>query len=387
MGPTAKFFLFIGKAIVAGLAMAAVAMIVRQQWSDPPPAEPVEVPPTAIEQRSFATAVATAAPAVVNIYVDRLTVQQQAIIPTDPQFRRFAGGALLTQPRLINRQVLGSGVILRQDGIIVTNFHVIYEADNINVALWDGRVTQARVIGADEESDLAVLKIDYSGLPTLPSPPTPLLVGDVVLAIGNPLGLGKTVTMGIVSATGRSDVNVSVYETLIQTDAAINQGNSGGALVNIDGHIVGLNAAVATSNGGNGNASQKAEGISFAIPIDTVRAVVNTLIEEGSVTRGWIGTVLADGGGNLARRAGGERGVVVAAIYNDQPAPAAGLLAGDYITKMGGVQVSDRVSAYRLIADTEPGGKMSVEFWRGGEKFVTDVDVVLRQPVANQWEF
>ena len=276
MGPTAKFFLFIGKAIVAGLAMAAVAMIVRQQWSDPPPAEPVEVPPTAIEQRSFATAVATAAPAVVNIYVDRLTVQQQAIIPTDPQFRRFAGGALLTQPRLINRQVLGSGVILRQDGIIVTNFHVIYEADNINVALWDGRVTQARVIGADEESDLAVLKIDYSGLPTLPSPPTPLLVGDVVLAIGNPLGLGKTVTMGIVSATGRSDVNVSVYETLIQTDAAINQGNSGGALVNIDGHIVGLNAAVATSNGGNGNASQKAVGISFSIPIDTFRAVVNT---------------------------------------------------------------------------------------------------------------
>ncbi|MFK7956094.1 MAG: S1C family serine protease [Lysobacterales bacterium] len=386
MGPTGKFFLFIGKAIVAGLAMAAVAMIVHQQWSDRPTVTSPEVLPTAIEQRSFAAAVATAAPAVVNIYVDRLTVRQQAIIPTDPQFRRFAGRTLLSPPRLINRRVLGSGVILRQDGIIVTNFHVIYEADNINVALWDGRIIQARVIGVDEESDLAVLKVDYTDLPTLPSPLTPLRVGDVVLAIGNPLGLGKTVTMGIVSATGRSDVKVSLYETLIQTDAAINQGNSGGALVNADGHIVGLNAAVATSNTGNGNKGQKAEGISFAIPIDTVRAVANTLIEEGSVTRGWIGTVLADADITLARRAGGERGVVVAGLHPNQPAQVAGLQVGDYITRLGNVKINDRVGAYRLIADTAPGGQMAVEYWRGGEKFVANVAVVLRQRVANQFE-
>ncbi len=372
MGPTGKLFLFIGKAIVAGLALAAVAILARQQWSDRPAAATSEGPSTHIEPHSFASAVAIAAPAVVNIYVDRLQLTGKTIIPKDPQFQRFAGRALVSPPRLVNRQVLGSGVILRENGIIVTNFHVIYEADNINVALWDGRVTQARVIGVDEDTDLAVLKVDYDDLPTLKSPSSSLLVGDVVLAIGNPLGLGKTVTMGIVSATGRSDLKVSVYETLIQTDAAINQGNSGGALINPEGEIVGLNTATAS----NGN--QKVEGISFAIPIDTVQTVADALIEDGVVVRGWIGTVLINGDRNLSRFAGGQPGVLVAGLYNNDPAQMAGLQPGDYLTKMGDTPLTDRISTYRLIADTPPGSQLTVEYLRDGEKKVTQVEVVMR---------
>ncbi|MEM7707693.1 MAG: trypsin-like peptidase domain-containing protein [Pseudomonadota bacterium] len=385
MGTAAKLSLFFGKAVIVGLAFAAVAILTRQYVLEPPlddSSTAAANPPTI---RSFSEAVTIAAPAVVNVYVDRIQLRaRQSLVPRDPQFRRFAGGTLLST-QLINRQVLGSGVILREDGIIVTNFHVVFEADNINVALWDGRVTQARVIGVDEETDLALLKVDYDNLPTLQAPDQPLLVGDVVLAIGNPLGLGKTVTMGIVSATGRSDLKVSLYETLIQTDAAINEGNSGGALINPDGDIVGINTAVGTLRNSNPNEEpQNAEGISFAIPIETVMSVANTLIEDGVIVRGWLGTVLSDSGNRAARRAAGQPGVTVVGVYQGEPAEAAGLQAGDYITRMDGQPVSDRVTAYRLIANTLPGTRMSIEYWRDGQQIVSEADIVLRTPATNQ---
>ncbi len=385
MGATAKLTLFFGKAVTVGLALAAVAILSRQYLLGPSAEANVASTASPPTIRSFSEAVAIAAPAVVNVYVDRIQLRQrQSLVPRDPQFQRFAGGTLLST-QLINRQVLGSGVILREDGIIVTNFHVVFEADNINVALWDGRVTQARVIGVDEETDLALLKVDYDNLPTLETPDQPLLVGDVVLAIGNPLGLGKTVTMGIVSATGRSDLKVSLYETLIQTDAAINEGNSGGALINPDGRIVGINTAVGTLRNRNPNeAPQNAEGISFAIPIETVLSVANTLIEDGVIVRGWLGTVLSDSANRATRRAAGVPGVTVVGVYQGEPAEAAGLQAGDYITRMDGQSVSDRVTAYRLIANTLPGTRMSIEYWRDGQQFVTEADIVLRTPATNK---
>ncbi|MEM1092271.1 MAG: trypsin-like peptidase domain-containing protein [Pseudomonadota bacterium] len=383
MGTAAKLSLFFGKAVIVGLALAAVAILTRQYLLEPPLDASVTAaanPPTI---RSFSEAVTIASPAVVNVYVDRIQLRRQSLVPRDSQFRRFAGRTLLST-QLINRQVLGSGVILRKDGVIVTNFHVVFEADNINVALWDGRVTQARVIGVDQETDLALLKVDYDNLPTLQTPDQPLLVGDVVLAIGNPLGLGKTVTMGIVSATGRSDLKVSLFETLIQTDAAINEGNSGGALINPNGHIVGINTAVGTRPGQNNEPAQNAEGISFAIPIETVMSVANTLIEDGVIVRGWLGTVLSDSGNRAARRAAGQPGVTVVGVYQGEPAEAAGLQAGDYITRMDGQPVSDRVTAYRLIANTLPGTRMSIEYWRDGQQIVSEADIVLRTPATNQ---
>lgn len=362
-------------ATVVGLALAAVAMLATQRLTAQPTPDPVVTGVAALAQTSFADGVALAAPAVVNIYADRLMLQPSAIVPRDPAFQRFAGGALVPA-RLIHRQVLGSGVILGPDGLIVTNFHVIRNADKVNVALWDGRVTAAELIGFDEETDLAVLKIPYEALPTLDTPATPLRVGDVVLAIGNPLGLGKTVTMGIVSATGRSDLNVSFYETLIQTDAAINQGNSGGALINPDGEIVGINTA---STG-----AANVEGIGFAIPIETVREVANALINDGVVVRGWLGTILSDGVIQSRRQAGGQPGVTVLGVYEGAPAQSAGIRAGDYITRIGGQTLGDLVSTYRLIADTTPGTEVAVEYWRGGERLETTVTLIQRPQLAQQ---
>ena len=296
-------FLFVLQFALAGLAAAFLISLVwpglgmhlrdglRGRSSaiatQPVPVEPPAAP--ANGPASYADAVAHAAPAVVNIYADKTVTERQIQIFPDPLLGGVAGPALKRR-----EQSLGSGVIFTPDGYVLTNNHVISGADDIQVMLHDGRVAHAKVIGTDPDTDLAVLKIDAGTLPTIQVDPEAPRVGDVVLAIGNPFGIGQTVTMGIVSALQRQ-LSLSPYEDFIQTDAAINSGNSGGALVNAEGQLVGINTAMLDRDVG-------AQGIGFAIPVHTAKRVLDQIVEHGHVVRGWLGvevgnvTVSADSG-------------------------------------------------------------------------------------------
>jgi serine peptidase DegS len=364
---TVRFFL---RYVLLGLAVAVVALLIsNSRWYDKQPA----VAPATIEtlRASFADGVESAAPAVVNIYVDKIIQQRQVF--RDPQLQRFAGRVVLGPPRLLARSELGSGVIINAEGYILTNFHVIRDANDIQVALWDGRITDAQVIGFDQETDLAVLKTGLDNLPTLPHADVDALrIGDVVLAIGNPFGLGKTVTMGIVSATGRKDLHISTYENFIQTDAAINRGNSGGALIDAAGQLVGINTAML--------GRQDAEGIGFAIPIDMATDVFEQIIDNGRVIRGWLGIEAEDGRRFPRHRAlaQGERGVVVSRVYRGGPGERAGLQPNDYLTDFNDQPITNLRDLLENIAKTDPGTQVPISFWRGGQKFTTQTTLIQR---------
>jgi serine protease DegS len=321
---------------------------------------------------SYADAVALAAPAVVNVYTTKVIQQRENPLFDDPLFRRFFGD--INQPRRRLQNSLGSGVIISDQGYVLTNNHVIAEADEILVALNDGRTVQAQLVGADPESDIAVLKIDLTPLPSVTlASGGPLRVGDVVLAIGNPFGVGQTVTQGIISATGRSQLGISIFEDFIQTDAAINPGNSGGALINAHGHLVGINTAIYSRSGGS-------QGIGFAIPLSIAKKVMEEIIQYGHAVRGWLGIEPQDLTPRLAESFGlrDVTGVIVAGVLAGGPADNAGLRRGDIITHINDQPVEDGQAALNVISRTTPGTKVEIRLIRAGKPTTTTATVIQR---------
>jgi serine protease DegS len=322
---------------------------------DHTPATPVAGPV------SYADAVTAARPAVVNISTARVVTQRRNPLLDDPIFRHFFRNSPET-PRQRLESSLGSGVIVSPQGYVVTNHHVVAGAEEIRVMLLDGRAAPASVVGVDPETDLAVLKVDLEGLPAVTLGDSEALhVGDVVLAIGNPVGLGHTVTMGIVSATGRSELGLSTFENFIQTDAAINPGNSGGALVDARGRLIGINTAIFSDSGGS-------QGIGFAIPVGIARDVVTAILERGHVSRGWLGVEVHDLTPELAESFGlGEpAGVVVAGIMRDGPAQRAGVEPGDVITFAGGQRMESQRQLLDTVSRILPGTTLELEVVRRG---------------------
>ncbi|HAY15534.1 MAG TPA: transcriptional regulator, partial [Halomonas sp.] len=274
---------------------------------------------------------------------------------------------------------LGSGVIVSKDGYVLTNHHVINGADQIQVALRDGRETLAEVIGTDPESDLAVLRIDLESLPVIElADSEQVAVGDVALAIGNPFGVGQTVTMGIISATGRSHLGLNAYEDFIQTDAAINPGNSGGALVNPDGALVGINTAIFSRSGGS-------QGIGFAIPANLAHSILNELVTRGRVIRGWLGIEAQALSRELAASFGlrTPQGVIVAGVVSGGPAAQAGLQPGDVLLSIDGQVILDARATMSDIASIPPGTSLPLTIVRGGERMEMTLEVGERPVPTN----
>jgi serine protease Do len=319
-------------------------------------------------QLSFAPLVKQAGPAVVNIYT-RKVVQTVSPLFNDPFFRQFFGGQLGVPKERVERS-LGSGVIVRPDGVVVTNNHVIRDSSEITVVLADRREFEATVIGSDERTDLAVLRIDAGNhpLPVLPlGDSDEVEVGDVVLAIGNPFGVGQTVTMGIVSALARTAVGHSDYRSFIQTDAAINPGNSGGALIDLQGRVIGINTAIFSPGQGGGSI-----GIGFAIPSAMVKTVLAGITSGGKARRPWLGAggqaVTADM--FQALRLSRPVGVVVNAVKRDSPAEAAGVKVGDVIVAVNGHEVDDPEGLRFRIATLTVGDPVRLTVMRGGQELV-----------------
>jgi len=321
---------------------------------------------------SYAEVVKKVIPSVVKIEVTtaaKETQMQMPGMPMDPFFRQFFGGGggnqrIITPPQ----HGLGSGVIVTKDGYILTNNHVVDDADKVKVTLQDGREFTAKVIGKDKESDVAVVKIDAHDLPAITlADSSGIEVGDVVLAVGNPFGLGQTVTMGIVSATGRAAMDLK-YQDFIQTDAAINPGNSGGALVDTDGRLIGINTAIYSRSGGN-------EGIGLAIPTDLAREVMVGLVTNGKVTRGYLGVRIEPLTPELAKQFSmkSDSGALVDDVSPNSPAAKAGLESGDVITQFNGKPVTDARRLSLAVAETAPGEKVPVRIWRNGSAKTVDV--------------
>ena len=310
---------------------------------------------------SYASAVERAAPAVVNIYTTTIVETRAHPLARDPLFRNFFN--LPSEPRRKRMESsLGSGVVVSGNGYILTNHHVIAGADDIVVELKDGRVSKASVVGTDPDTDIAVLKIELNNLPKLILTTSPGRVGDLVFAIGNPFGVGQTVTMGILSATGRNQVGVANYENFIQTDAAINPGNSGGALINVRGELIGINTAIFTRSGGS-------NGIGFAIPASIATDIMQELIDHGQVIRGWIGVETQPLTADLARSFGvvKDAGVLISGVYRRGPAATANILPGDILTHMNGQKITDGRIAMNQVANFEPGTQIPIKLLREGQ--------------------
>ena len=325
---------------------------------------------------SYADAVSAAAPAVANLYTTKYVSKPSHPLAADPQFRKFFDNNLPKQRRL--ESSLGSAVIMSNDGYLLTNNHVTANASQIVVALKDGRETLARVIGSDPETDLAVLKIDLKELPAINLGRSEnIKIGDVTLAIGNPFGVGQTVTMGIISATGRNQLGLNTYEDFIQTDAAINPGNSGGALVDAYGNLVGINTAIFSKSGGS-------QGIGFAIPVNLALEVMRAIIEHGKVIRGWLGLEVQALTPELAESFGLEdrHGIIVAGVYSNGPARRAGLQPNDLILKIDGEPAGDARHSMNQVARAKPGQIVQIEIMRNGKPMNLNAQVGMRPSVA-----
>lgn len=304
---------------------------------------------------SYAPAVSRASPAVVNIYTTQ-TVHDQ-VNPLIEHWFRFQGRQL---PRERKTNSLGSGVIVSSDGYVLTNDHVIAGADSIVVALNDGREVPGKLIGSDPDTDLAVLRIQLDKLPVLPFKTSPAAVGDVVLAIGNPFGVGQTVTQGIVSALGRSGLGINTYEDFIQTDAAINPGNSGGALIDVGGNLLGINTAIYSRSGGS-------LGIGFAISAPVAKQVMSEIIATGHVIRGWLGVEVGGQAGDPVMSARGTRAVVIASVMPGGPGAKAGIKPGDQIVGVANTPVISPDQVVRQIGSFKPGTAVEISVRRGGK--------------------
>ncbi|MDG9923781.1 MULTISPECIES: Do family serine endopeptidase AlgW [unclassified Pseudomonas] len=379
-----KALRFLGWPLLVGLLLALLLIQRYPQWVGLPGNEVhlQQAPRYGIAQEgpvSYADAVSRAAPAVANLYTTKM-VNKASSHPLleDPVFRRFFGDNLPKQRRM--ESSLGSAVIMSAEGYLLTNNHVVADADQIVVALKDGRETLARLIGSDPETDLAVLKIDLKNLPAMTlGRSDQIQIGDVTLAIGNPFGVGQTVTMGIISATGRNQLGLNTYEDFIQTDAAINPGNSGGALVDAHGNLIGINTAIFSKSGGS-------QGIGFAIPVKLARDVMKAIIERGQVIRGWLGIEVQPLTPELAESFGlqGRAGILVAGIYRDGPAQKAGLQPGDLILKIADEAAVDGRRSMNQVARTQPGEKVVIEVLRGGETLELTAEIGVRPPAEVQ---
>ncbi|MBE0587137.1 MAG: trypsin-like peptidase domain-containing protein [Hydrogenophaga sp.] len=325
---------------------------------------------------SFSAAARAASPAVVSINTSKAA--EVGSQNADPWFRFFFGEQGNTQPQA----GLGSGVIVSPAGYILTNNHVIEEADQIEVILNDGRKSAAQVIGTDPETDLAILKVDLKDLPVITlGDSDALAIGDQVLAIGNPFGVGQTVTSGIVSALGRTQLGINTFENVIQTDAAINPGNSGGALVDTNGHLMGINTAIYSRSGGS-------MGIGFAIPTSTARSVLDAIVRDGQVTRGWIGVEPQDLTPELAESFGlaSGTGVIITGVLQNGPAAQAGIRPGDVIVGVAGRNVTNVAQLLSAVASLQPGTPAKLDVVRKDGKSSVDITPGKRTPPSRQVE-
>jgi serine protease DegS len=328
--------------------------------------------------QSFADAVARAAPAVVNIYTARVVTERTQTTPLNQLF-----GDFWPSYRQRVERSLGSGVIVNAAGTIVTNQHVIAGADSIRVQLSDGRIADATIVGQDPDTDIAILHLDIDKLPIMPVGRSDTLrVGDIVLAIGNPYGLSQTVTQGIVSATGRGQLGLATFENFIQTDAAINLGNSGGALIDAYGDLVGINTAVLNRTYGG------PEGIGFAIPVNLVRGVMEQILAHGHVVRGWLGFVPQDLSDEQATQLGiaAGGGVTVVNILVKSPAYEAGVRPGDLVTALGHEPVRSAQDLVSRVAALTPGVRVDLEGRHGRQPYTVKLKVLERptRPVQSQ---
>lgn len=319
---------------------------------------------------SYADAAEQAMPAVVNVYTRRFV--RRALVIADPRLQPFLQNGVSPQERVEGS--LGSGVIVSTEGYVLTNYHVIAGADQILVSLHDGRDAQAKLVGIDKETDLAVLKIALPELTAIRfGDAQHMRIGDVVLAIGNPLGVGQTVTQGIISAAARYGLELNIQENYLQTDAAINQGNSGGALVDTSGKLVGINTAIQSPTGGS-------VGIGYAIPSDTAQKVLNDIIHHGHVIRGWIGVESQALNAFASRSLGLQpgQGMIVRSVYRHGPAAEAGLQPGDIITHFDDVPAITTRAGMKRITNAQPGEKVNVRFLRNGQEEVVSLTIGIR---------
>ncbi len=391
-----NLWLTFAQAITVGLAALFIVATLRPEWLPqrlaPPAAQPAPQPapreaqpaaPQALTNASilsYADGAARAIPSVVNINTTKeVRVPRNHPLLNDPLFRRFFG----EQQQRQQTSSLGSGVIVSADGLILTNHHVVESADDIEVLFADGRRSRASVVGGDPETDLAVLRTEgeAGSLPAIHfGSETEARIGDVVLAIGNPFGVGQTVTMGIVSALGRNQLGINTFENFIQTDAAINPGNSGGALVDTQGRLLGINTAIYSRSGGS-------LGIGFAIPASTARQVMDQIVANGSVTRGYIGVEPQDITPELAEAFKLPRrdGTIIAGVMRNGPADRAGVKAGDILVDVEGRPVVNTVAMLNEIAQLSPGSTAKFRFLRNGEPLELAIVVGKRpQPQRQQ---
>jgi serine protease DegS/serine protease DegQ len=379
-----QLWLIFCQAVTVAVAALFVISTLKPDWLRPAPATSIVTireaqgeagsPATAVRE-SYADAAARSMPAVVHVFTSKEVASPRHPLWDDPLFRHFFG-----EPQGAPSQRssgLGSGVIVSPDGFVLTNNHVIEAADEIEILLNDGRRFPARLVGRDPETDLAVLKIDQAtDLPTIAfAAGDALHVGDVVLAIGNPFGVGQTVTMGIVSALGRTQLGISTFENYIQTDAAINPGNSGGALVDSRGNLVGINTAIYSRSGGS-------LGIGFAIPVSLARNVLEQIVASGEVTRGWLGVEIQELTPELAESFGLPlaSGALISGVLRGSPAERGGIRPGDIITRVDGTPVRSAKEVLATVAESAPGGRSVFGVQRNGREFDLTVEIG-RRPV------
>jgi serine protease DegQ len=386
-----KAWLLFSQTVTVAVALLFVVATLKPQWLHrgpdpsltptaaivplPAPVQGVSLIGPGTAATSYAAAAKRASPAVVSITASRASVQRPGA--DDPMFRFFFGDRARQQPE--ERQFgLGSGVIVSSAGYLLTNNHVIEGADDVEVLLGDGRSARARTVGADPESDIAVLKIDLDKLPVIAFGDVDhLQVGDVVLAIGNPFGVGQTVTAGIVSALGRNSLGINIFENFIQTDAAINPGNSGGALVDVNGNLLGINTAIYSRSGGS-------LGIGFAIPVSTARQVMEGLIKDGQVIRGWIGVEPRDLTPEIAKTLdlSVTQGVLITGVVQRGPASTGGLRPGDVVLKIAGTPVTNTPQLLNAVAALKPLETATISVQRGASAM--DVKVLVAQRPRSQ---
>ncbi len=380
-----RLWLLFAQTVTIALALWFIVATLKPEWLSRSPAVRLESTTVPVREadtsatsmhNTYRIASQRAMPAVVNIFTSKASRRPPHPFGDDPLFRRFFGDG----PGMDDRQLsLGSGVIVSPEGYILTNNHVIESAAQIEIALADGRKVPGKLVGTDPETDLAVLKGDLRGLPAITLGKLDnAKVGDVVLAIGNPFGVGQTVTMGIVSALGRNHLGINTFENFIQTDAAINPGNSGGALVDINGHLLGINTAIYSRSGGS-------LGIGFAIPVSTVKTVMESIIRNGQVVRGWIGVEPQDITPELADSFGLQKssGTIIAGVLKGGPADKAGVRPGDILLAVGGQPVTDTVAMLNLVAQLTPGEKVDLVVLRKSQETHLSV-VVGRRPRMKQ---
>ena len=387
-----KFWLFFAQVVTVCIAVLFVATTLRPDllsWNArlaapiAKVAAPVGVVSPSGKLASFSDAVKRAMPAVVNIYTSKEVKTQRTPFMDDPVFRYFFGGEGEGQQGPSQKSNnLGSGVIVSDQGYILTNAHVVEAADEIEVALSDNRRAKAKVIGTDPETDLAVIKIDLPKLPAITfGQSDQAQVGDLVLAIGNPFGVGQTVTMGIISALARSQLGINTFENFIQTDAAINPGNSGGALVDINGTMIGINTAIYSRTPGGASL-----GIGFAIPAAAAKQVLDQLVQTGTVTRGWIGVAVQDLNRELAEslKLSETRGTLITEVFSGTPADQGGIKAGDVLVAVDGKPVTDSASMLTLISAITPGSTAALKVIRAQKNVELKITVGKRPKVARK---